>query len=106
MRVFRPLHTSGMYIHTRGVDSGLSLTTIMKVLVSNSQKQSVSNAFQYVVLRHYDCCNAAKIEIFCENEYRVFQLFQFQFGFKGSVMLQTLFIKYYNYLILSKLYNE
>ena len=42
---FRPLHTTGMYIHTRGVYLKVCFSlSFLKVVVSNSQKQSVSNA--------------------------------------------------------------
>ena len=53
MRVFA-LCTPRECIYTPvALTSSLSLTTILKVVVSNSQKQSVSNAFNYVVLPHF-----------------------------------------------------
>jgi len=36
----------------------------------------------------------------------VFQLFQFQLGFRGSVLLQTSLIILYNYLIINNIYNK
>ena len=47
-----------------------------------------------------------KLQGLVEEWMNVFQLFQFQLGFRASVLFQNPFIRIYNYLIISKLYNR